>query len=121
MGMKDFREGFDNVMAVVIAQHKERTGSEIGALSWLAKQFGVSRQTIDNYRKRKGFPSRYTKKLMRLTGLSEDEIWPLGITTEVNFPTKIWDSVITQAQKTGRTGPETVVELVRIGLKSEKP
>lgn len=105
-------------MAVVRAAHKERTGRELGAGAWLAKKLGVTRQSIDNYGNRKGFPRRFAAKLVKITGLTENDIWP-GTRATVDFPTEIWDTVTKRARRAGRSPPEIVVELVRIGLNSD--
>ena len=118
--MKDFRHGFNRVIEIVQAQHLERTGSEHGAITWLARQLGTSKQSVDNWRKRDGFPYRYARKLMRITGLSEAEIWPGGIAVSVDFPVELWNDVVKASGDFGRTAPETVVELVRIGLSKGK-
>ena len=121
--MADFLDGYARVMEVVRAQHKERTGREIGAASWLARQLGCTRQSIDNYGKKRyrkaqsGFPRRYAAKLMKITGLSEDEIWP-GVTIPVNFPSEVWDGMSGIQKRTDAPMSAVAVELVRIGLKS---
>ena len=121
--MADFLDGYARVMAIVRAQHKERTGREHGAGQWLATKLGCTRQSIDNYGKKRyrgtqgGFPRRYAAKLVKITGLSEDEIWP-GVTIPVNFPSEVWQEVAKRSERAIRSPPETVVELVRIGLKS---
>jgi hypothetical protein len=117
--MADFLDGHARVMAVVRAAHKERTGNERGADSWLAGKLGVSRQSVDNWSKRKGFPRKYAAKLVKITGLTEDDIWP-GTRATVDFPTEIWDTVTKRARRAGRSPPEIVVELVRIGLNSSE-
>jgi len=115
--MADFLTGHARVMAVVRAAHKDRTGSERGADTWLADKLGVTRQSINNYGMRKGFPRRFAAKLVKITGLTEDDIWP-GVTIEVNLPTETWDLVKKRARKASRSPPEIVVELVQIGLNS---
>jgi hypothetical protein len=118
--MNDFREGFERVMAVVREQHKARTGSERGAAAWLAKELKTSRQGIFNYQKRNGFPYHLARKLMKITGLTEADIWPGGIAVSVDFPPKLWDEVVVKAEEVRRPPPETVVELVKIGLKVKR-
>ena len=121
--MADFLDGYARVMAIVRAQHKERTGREYGAGQWLATKLGCTRQSIDNYGKKRyrgtqgGFPRRYAAKLVKITGLSEDEIWP-GVTIPVNFPSEVWDEMKGIQKRTGAPMPAVAVELVRIGLKS---
>ena len=116
--MADFLTGHARVLAVVRAAHKQRTGSERGADAWLAGKLGVTRQSVNNYGMRKGFPRRFAAKLVKITGLTEDEIWP-GVAVEVNLPTEVWDEVKKRARKASRSPPEIVVELVRIGLNSD--
>src|ERR1700678_854416 len=109
--MKDFREGFDRVVAVVKARHKDKFGTEHGALSALAGELGISRQTLDNWRKRDGFPYHFSRKLMKITGLTEADIWPGGIAVSVDFPPKLWDEVVEKSEEVRRSPPETVIEL----------
>ncbi len=115
--MADFLDGHARVLAIVRAAHKERTGHERGADSWLAGKLGVSRQSVDNWSKRKGFPRKYAAKLVKITGLTEDDIWP-GVSVSVNLPTETWDEVKKRSRKANRSPPEIIVELVRIGLNS---
>ena len=111
--MADFIDGHARVLAVVRAMHKERTGHEYGAAAWLAAQLGCTRQSVDNYGKSRGFPKKYAAKLMKITGLTEDDIWP-GVSVTVDFPTEVYDEVCTLPDPV----PIAVVKLVRIGLKS---
>lgn len=46
-----------------------------GALKWFAEQLGVSKQTLDNWRKRHGFPPKYLPKICEITKLSEKELF----------------------------------------------
>ena len=119
--MADFLDGHARVLAVVKAAHKKRTGSERGADSWLAGKLGISRQSINNFGKKRwrtaagGFPRKFAAKLVKITGLTEEEIWP-GAIISVHFPPETWDPISKRARKASRSPPEIVVELVRIGL-----
>jgi len=113
--MADFLDGHARVMAIVRAAHKEKTGHEHGAGQWLAGKLGVTRQSVDNWGKRKGFPRKYAAKLMRITGLTEDDIWP-GVSITVDLPTDIWD--VLKRVCGDKPMSAVVVELVEIGLKS---
>ena len=117
--MADFLDGHARVMAIVRAAHKERTGHEHGAGQWLASKLGCTRQTVDNWGKRKGFPRRYAAKLMRITGLNEYEIWP-GVSLTVDFPTEVWDTMRNLPDRDGAPMSTVVVDLVKIGLKSRR-
>jgi hypothetical protein len=117
--MANFIDGYNLAMARVRALHKAKTGHERGAGAWLATQLGVTRQSIDNFGDRSsGFPRKHAKKLCKITGLSESDIWP-GITLPVDLPTEIADEIIVQSRRRRRSPAEIVVELVRIGLKRE--
>jgi hypothetical protein len=116
--MANFIDGYNLAMARVRALHKANTGHEHGAGAWLAKQLDTTRQSIDNYGNRTGFPRKHAKKLCKITGLSESDIWP-GITLPVDLPTEIADEIIVQSRRRRRSPAEIVVELVRIGLKRE--
>ena len=112
--MADFIDGHARVLAVVRAMHKERTGHEYGAAAWLADQLGVTRQSVDNWGKRDGFPRKYAAKLKEITGLTEADVWP-GVSVTVDFPTEVYDEVCTLPDPV----PIAVVKLVRIGLKNK--
>ncbi len=116
--MADFLDGHARVLAVVRAAHKERTGNERGAAAWLASKLGCTRQSVDMWGKRKGFPRKYAAKLMRITGLTEDEIWP-GVSFRFDCPTEVWDQMKAIQKRTGGPPMSVVaVELIQIGLKS---
>lgn len=114
--MANFIDGYNLAMERVRALHKANTGHEHGAGAWLGSKLGVTRQSVDNWGKRNGFPREYAAKLCKITGLKESDIWP-GITLPVDLPTEIADEIIIQSRKNRRSLAETVVELVRIGLK----
>lgn len=116
--MANFIDGYNLAMARVRALHKANTGHEHGAGAWLAGKLGVTRQSVDNWGERNGFPRKYASKLCKITELAESDIWP-GITLPVDLPSEIADEIIVQSRRRRRSPAEIVVELVRIGLKRE--
>lgn len=83
--------GYDLAIARVKELHKERTGMEHGALAWLGRELGTSRQTIDNWSERLGFPSEYVGKVSEITGLKPEDIRPETVIVEL--PKSAWSAV----------------------------
>lgn len=78
--------GYDLVISRVKARHLKETGHEYGALAALAEQLGVSRNTLDNWSRRAGFPPQYVAKVSEITGLPQKVIRPK--TSLVEMPTE---------------------------------
>lgn len=74
--------GYDLAIATVQKMHEERTGHARGALAWLADKLGTSRQNVDNWSKRAGFPPRFVPKVARITGLAPGTIRPETVLVE---------------------------------------
>lgn len=81
-------QGYDRAVAKIKAIHKERTGHEYGALVWLGRELGVTRQTIENWSKRSGFPLEYVARVAELTGLRAEAVRP--DTVLIDIPKKSW-------------------------------
>lgn len=116
--MADFIDGYRRVIEVVRARHKAKHGHEHGALAAFAVHLGVSRQTLDNWASRKGFPRKYGAKIMKFTGLRPEEIYP-GVERPITFPPPVDDEIVEMSRANRQGISETVVQLVRSGLNSK--
>lgn len=83
--------GYDLVIAKVRDMHEARTGKRHGAIAWLAGKLGITRQTIDNWSDRNGFPPHYVPKVAKITGLSAAVIRPKTVVKEM--PQPAWDGI----------------------------
>jgi hypothetical protein len=84
-------QAYDKVMGRIDEIHFEKHGRTHGARAWLAHQLGTSRQTLDNWGKRVGFPERHIKKISKITGLTSQEVRPE--TVMVQMPVEIWKEI----------------------------
>jgi hypothetical protein len=67
--------GYDAVMVCIREMHKAKVGHEHGSRTWLATKLGVSRQSLDNWRK-SGFPRKFVPKVAKITGLDPAIVRP---------------------------------------------
>jgi hypothetical protein len=84
---------YDLVIAKVKEMHEAKTGRPHGAVSWLAKKLGKSRQTLDNWADRAGFPPNVVDKVAKITGLPPETILP--DTVNILMPTEDYTHLAT--------------------------
>lgn len=89
--------GYDLAIAKVRDMHQKRTGKTRGAVAWLAGKLGISRQTVDNWHDRNGFPPEYVGRVAKIVGLKPDEIRPVTVIKEI--PELAWDGICTVAPR----------------------
>lgn len=77
---------YDLVIAKVKEMHEAKTGRPHGAVAWLAKKLGKSRQTLDNWSDRAGFPPNVVDKVSKITGIPAHLVLP--DTVNINMPTE---------------------------------
>ncbi len=83
---------YDRVIALIEEKYKrEHDGSAYGARIAFANMLGVSRQTLDNWGNRSGFPVQYIDLIAKITGLRADEIRPKSVIVEL--PIDLWDKI----------------------------
>lgn len=74
----------------------QKLGKEHGAVSWLAKQLSISRQSL-NYFKQSGFPAAYLPKVSKLTGLPVDDLGSREVIKRM--PEYAWSGICKSAPK----------------------
>lgn len=82
----------------VIAAAQAITGKEWGAASWLADQIGVSRQLVDTFRRRGGFPEKYVNDICRVTKLPRDQV-STDLTPEIIKLSRKWRCSVKEAEE----------------------
>ena len=87
------KNAYDRVIAAVQA----KTGKERGAASWLADHIGVSRQLVDTFRRRGGFPEKYVSNICRVTGLPRDQV-STDLTPEIVRLSRKWRCSVKEAE-----------------------
>lgn len=90
-------QGYDRAVARAKELHKKRTGHEFGALTWICRELGISRQALDNWGKRDGFPPGKVAQVAELTGLSQKSIRPKTSIWEI--PDTVWGEICEVAPK----------------------
>jgi hypothetical protein len=83
--------GYDLAIEKAKHLHKERTGKHHGAVAWLAGKLGVTRQTIDNWSERAGFPEEHVSKVARLLDIPAEIIRPETVLAEM--PKTAWETI----------------------------
>jgi DNA-binding XRE family transcriptional regulator len=78
---------YDRAIAKAKELHEARTGKKHGAVTWLASKIGVSRQTIDNWEDRAGFPERYVSKVAKVLGMAPEEVRPRSLNADFAMTT----------------------------------
>jgi hypothetical protein len=68
--------GYDLAIEKAKHLHTQRTGKPHGAVAWLAGKIGVTRQTIDNWGKRAGFPEKYVSKVAKVLDIPPETVRP---------------------------------------------
>ena len=89
--------GYDLAIERVKELHHQRTGKEHGAISWLAAELGTSRQTVDNWGDRTGFPINLVPKVSEITGLPPETIRPATVILEI--PKSAWAGICMRVTK----------------------
>ena len=97
--------GYDLVIATVGSIIEKKWGAK----SWLAHQIGVSRQLMDAFRRRGGFPEKYVPKICEVTGLEPDQV-----RSDIDFELKQY------ASKRRISVKEARQILLRIGVEQVK-
>lgn len=100
--------GYDTAIKRYTDIHEGRTGTKRGAVLAIARAIGVSRQTIDNWGERSGFPDQYIPAIADLTGLPQKVIRPKTYLAEISCAA--WD----------RGDPQEIVNETTILLKTRR-
>ena len=82
-----------------------------GVKSWLAKQLGVTRQTILNWEDRDGVPRESVAAISEITGLSEMQIRPEDVGSHI--PGDLWVKIAARAERLKRSFNDCVVASLR--------
>lgn len=88
---------YDAVIERVREMHEKRTGKRHGAVAWLGQQIGVSRQTIDNWGERDGFPPAKVPQVSAITGIPQKLVRPR--TVVYSMPETAWNLLAPQELK----------------------
>jgi hypothetical protein len=83
--------GYDLAIEKAKHLHTQRTGKPHGAVAWLAGKIGVTRQTIDNWSERAGFPEEYVSKVAKLLDMPPEVIRPETVIAEL--PKTVWEAI----------------------------
>lgn len=75
-----YLRAYIHTMNVAAEIYQKEHGHSFGAVSWLAKKLGVSRQLLSIWGKRDGIPERYVAKTASILGITEEEVRPEMIT-----------------------------------------
>jgi hypothetical protein len=84
-------QAYDKVLSRVEEIYFEKYGKIHGSKAWLADQLGTSRQTVDNWGNRAGFPERHVKKISKITDLTHEQVHP--DTVIVQLPVDVWNEI----------------------------
>lgn len=84
-------QAYDNVMKKVHEMYAAEFGRQHGAIAWFAKELGTSRQNIDNWSKRTGFPPKFVPQIARITKMKKEEVRPHTILIEM--PKAAWEEL----------------------------
>ena len=73
-------KGYDKAIIAAKELYKSKFGKEHGALTWFAREVGMSRQLLDICAVRSGFPHRFVPKVAKLLNMRQSEVRPETVT-----------------------------------------
>jgi Putative antitoxin of bacterial toxin-antitoxin system, YdaS/YdaT len=91
--------------AAIEAAHKRLAGTAFGAYSWIARELGVSRETVRQWVDRGSVPEAYIPAVQKLTGMGAD-----------TMQQDITERVDALSRKLKKSPRDTEIHLMRIGL-----
>ncbi len=104
--MEKSQNGYDRAIEKVLKKYQAKYATERGAMSWLAKELGISKQAVNQAGNRGVVPPEWLEKMSEITGVSVPELLDSDVIAEVNDLSRKWRSTV----------HETEVALIRIGL-----
>jgi hypothetical protein len=75
--------GYDLAIAKVKDLYEAKTGRKHGAMTWLADKLEISRQALDNWGERNGFPPKFAAKVAKITGFPVHWVRPKTVQIEM--------------------------------------
>jgi hypothetical protein len=92
MAAKNINPGFELAITTI----NQKLGDYRGAIGWLAKELGVSRQSV-NYWKVSGFPAAVVPKVSKLIGVPERDLDSRAIVLRI--PELAWTVICNTSPK----------------------